>query len=464
VDDLVAQIRQSRLTDQLAEYALETDFARLPDVVVDAAKRVVLDTLGCIVLGVTTPPGLAADRYVGTIGGVETSSVIGRARAAPPALAALVNGTSAHSNEYDASHVSWGHPAAITVPASLALAEARQLTGRDLINAVVLGHDLGTRLLWMFGGRKTIMAAHRGHSSALFALGVGLASARLLRLDLPHARHALGLSAYCVSSPAAFMNERRHMTKAFCHGQAAFAGITGALLAEAGMEGNDAIIEAPDGVFDLWATPAAEPDRATEELGSYFSVVDTAFKYYPAGYPIQAALWSGLGMMRRGGLTPLDIRTIRVGMSTQAADAVDARPTADISMQDMLSVGLARNGLTFEDAHDEVLLRDPVVRRLRQTVALVRDPAMDQRRDLSRGVWLEIETTGGGTLRDEECVAPGHWEQGGMPWPDVVDKFHLLVSPRLGETSSRAIIELVSGLEELDDLSALSSRLRQQTR
>jgi 2-methylcitrate dehydratase PrpD len=110
----VTELRRSRLTERLAAHARSTDFAKLPEEVVDRAKRVIADELGCMVLGATMPPGERMRSFVASIGGHRQSSVVGGGIRVPAGYAALANGTSSHSDELDGVHVSQGHPAGAT--------------------------------------------------------------------------------------------------------------------------------------------------------------------------------------------------------------------------------------------------------------------------------------------------------------------------------------------------------------
>jgi 2-methylcitrate dehydratase PrpD len=454
-----ASIRDSRLTEIIANYSCRTSFEALPADVVDCAKRVILDTLGCMILGSTIESGQILRKFVASIGGVAEGTVIGGGIKAPAGYAALANGTAAHADEMDASHISWGHPAGIAVATGLAVSQARGLGGKDFINAAVLMHDIGARLMAAAGGRQAVMDAHHSHSSALYAMGAGAAAGRRLDLTPAQMRHAIALASMNISSPAAFMDESRHLTKAMTHGQSAYAGVTGALLASFGLEGNERILEAEHGIMDLWWTKRADIDEVTARLGEYYSITDTAFKYYSAGYPIHAPLYGALTLMRTHGIKTDQITRVRVGMGTQSAGIVDSRDTPSISLQAMLSLGMALGKLHYEDAHDEKALERADVQRLRGVIEIVRDADMDRRSPSTRAAWVEIATADGRTVKAPEQLAPGHWELGGAPWPDVEEKFTALVERRLGQKASRHIIELVRELENLTELSELGAAL-----
>ena len=74
-------------------------------------------------------------------------SVLGDERGYSPTAAALVNGTLAHSLDFDDTHAAGSlHSSAPIVPAAIAAAELVGASGRDLIIACVVGYEVQIRL------------------------------------------------------------------------------------------------------------------------------------------------------------------------------------------------------------------------------------------------------------------------------------------------------------------------------
>ena len=195
--------------------------------------------------------------------GKRDSVVLNSDQQCPAPLAALANGTAGHADEFDSVHATsdflgTGHPAAIIVPAATAVAERQFATGRDLINAVTLGYDVGSRTISVTGGLAPMMGNHGIDSGALHSLGAAFACARLLGLDEHHHLFAAALATQQSIAINAPYGERRHMSKAFVTGQSAFAGVTGAVMAAAGFEASDNIFEAHGGIIDTWGMPGRE--------------------------------------------------------------------------------------------------------------------------------------------------------------------------------------------------------------
>jgi 2-methylcitrate dehydratase PrpD len=459
VDNGTEALRNSNLTQQVAAYARSTQFSGLPADTVDYCKRVILDTLGCMVLGGTMDSGRIMRAYLESMGGSGEAFVIGTGRRFPATLAALANGTAAHADELDAVHLVGGHMPAVAVATAMAASELAQLGGTELINGVVLLFDVGCGLLEAVGGRSALERTQHIHSSSVFALGASVAASRLLGLPQLPMQHAMALSAHQVAAPLAFMEERNHMSKAMTHGQAAYAGVAGAVLASRGFEAADRILEAEHGLIDMWWSDQVSLERLTDYLGSY-SIVKTGFKYFSAGYPIHGPLSAALRLVSANRIALDDITQIRIGMTKWNADRVDSRAMASICIQDMMGVGLTLGRLTYEDVHESAAGLDPAAGRIRDIVQIVRDRDLDAGPpDMRHASWLEIHTSNGSSYKESGVLPPGNWQAGGMPWADLEKKFAQIVSPRVGPRASDRVIELAQDLEYVDDVGDLGRAL-----
>src|SRR6202035_2730909 len=119
----------------------------LPADVAAHLKTCLLDSIGCGIYGARQPWGkIAADVMVGFSGG-GVSSLFARPEKVSAADAALANGTAIHGFEIDDAHVSSSHhPGAVTLAASLAVAEAQGSSGEQILTALAAGYEVGIRV------------------------------------------------------------------------------------------------------------------------------------------------------------------------------------------------------------------------------------------------------------------------------------------------------------------------------
>ena len=108
-----------------------------------------LDTLGAMIRASSKryQAGNILSKFAKEQGGKPLASIIQRGFKTNLVNAALVNGTFGYYCDVESHHVeAVAHVAAVIVPTSLALSEAYQLTGKDLLTALVVGYDIETRV------------------------------------------------------------------------------------------------------------------------------------------------------------------------------------------------------------------------------------------------------------------------------------------------------------------------------
>jgi len=142
--------------DQLARFAVDTRWDGLPTETRDAARLVLLDTLGAIVAG----SALAENRRLADLAAHRSpagrAALFGHPARADAFWAALSNATAGVALEMDeGNRLGGGHPAIHVIPGAVAFAEERALDGRRLVEAIVAGYEIGSRL----GGATTAKPA-----------------------------------------------------------------------------------------------------------------------------------------------------------------------------------------------------------------------------------------------------------------------------------------------------------------
>ena len=137
------------ITSRLAEFSADLKFEDIPEEVVTRTRLLILDITGIMVRArhdaESTPSMIGAVQRLGLNQG--SSLVLGDPTGYVPSAAALINGTLAHSLDFDDTHaVASLHSSAPIFPAALAAAEMTSASGRDLIAACVAGYEVQVRL------------------------------------------------------------------------------------------------------------------------------------------------------------------------------------------------------------------------------------------------------------------------------------------------------------------------------
>lgn len=443
------------LTLTLARYAASTSCQDLPSDVKERARRVIFDEIACAYFGRRSLAGDLAARYAAQAGGGAEARILATGQRVSAANAALANGAAGHGEEVDGAHVVGGHPGASIVHAAVAMAERQRTSGADLLNAVVLGYDVGVRTVQACGGLFSMKDRFGLNSDFLYALGCAAASSRLLALDARRHCHAMALTSFATNALVAFYAEKRHISKSLCNGQFASAGITGALMAAGGLEGHEDILGAPYGVLHAWGAEG-QREAVVRALGESYAIMGANFKFLNAGYPIHAAVEAALTLVAAHGIRPASIESIHVGMPTTAMKVVDNRDMHNICLQDMLSAALARNGLKLADSPFPEVLDDPAYIHLRPRVTLRGDEDLDRDQPTGRGAIVAITTTDGATVTNRVDHPRGHSLRGGATWEELAAKWR----EGLPECDVDRMIALAQRLDDLDDASELLDAFR----
>lgn len=435
----------------LAQYAASTSMDAIPGNVRERAKQVILDEMASACFGRRRITGELAARYAASFGGPAECTILGTELRASAPYAALANGAAGHADEIDGAHVVGGHPGATIVHTALAAAERQRASGTELLNAVVLGYDVGTRVMQACGGIFVAKSRYHIHADFLYAVGAAVAASRILGLDPARHCHAMALVTFQINGLCALFGERRHISKSFCNGQYANAGVSAALMAAAGLEGSDDVLGARDGLLDAWGVDDGAT-LVTRGLGRDFAVMGANFKFLNAGYPIHAAVEAAMSLVAEHKIHAGAIASVQVGMPANAMRVVDNRQMHNICLQDMLSAALLRSGLSLCESPFPAILADPAFAPMRARITLGVDAALERDQPNGRGASVAITTAGGVTVSRRVDHPRGHSLRGAVSWSDLSEKWH----NALRGCEVDRMLTAAQALDDLDDVKDLS--------
>ncbi len=441
------------ITAAFAAHAAAARGARLPEEVVERTKMIVFDEIACAIVGRELPPGRAIAEWVAGQGGPPAAAVFGTAGRSSPVLAALANGTAGHADEFDGAHVTDGHPGAVIVHAVTAAGEALKSPGREVIAAISLAYDLGTRIVAAVGGAWSLRERHHVHSDHLHSYGAAAGCALLRGADADHHRRALALAAGNAGGLATVLEERHHMTKALANGIAAMSGVMAAELAAAGFDGSEAVLDSVHGPLAWAEAPVQDPGRG---LGSEHAVMGANFKFYSAGYPIHAPAEAAMILMRDHGLRTGDIAAVTIGSNSRSLNTVGGRTMPSINIAHMVAVAMVHGDLGFDIAHHPTALNHPEVLRLKPLIGFAPDPELERTQPRGRGARVEIALRDGRRLSQLVEHPRGHARRGPVGWDELRGKWERLLPLRLGSGGYDRFLTACRGLESLEDIGLLA--------
>jgi 2-methylcitrate dehydratase PrpD len=440
------------ITQILAKYVATHPSRGWNDAVDHEAHRTFMNWTGCAVGAARHESAEAALAAAKMLQPAPQSSVLGRADKVDMASAALVNGITSHTFDFDDTHLKTIiHPAGPVASALLALAEVTGASGRQVIDALVLGIDVACRV----GNAMYPDHYDRGWhiTGSTGTLGAAAGCARLLGLDEKHTAWALGIAA---SQPVGMREQFGTMTKPFHPGAAARAGLTSALLAKHGFTASPRALEAPRGMIQV-ISPKHDWTEITGELGQRFEISFNAYKPFACGIVIHPTI-DAATQLRAQGVRAEDVERVELRVHSLVLELTGKKEPQD-GLQGKFSVyhGFAA-GLIFGRAgeteyDDPIVTRDDMVALRRKVVATVDDSIAEASADVTaimkdgskKHVFVEH--------------AIGSLERP-MSDADLEAKFHLLADPVIGADKAKTLIERCWKLGDSKDVKALADAAR----
>jgi 2-methylcitrate dehydratase PrpD len=382
------------------------------------------------------------------------ASVAGRRDKVDVASAALLNGISSHTFDFDDTHLKTIiHPAGPVASAVLALAEHLGASGRAMIDALVLGIDVACRLGNVVYPEHYDRGWHITGTTGMFGAAAGCA--RLLGLDAERTAMALGIAA---SQPVGLREQFGTMTKPFHPGGAARAGLMSALMARHGFTSSPRAIEAARGWAQVVSTRCRWTE-ATDELGQRFEISFNTYKPFACGIVIHPSI-DACVQLRERGIRASDVERIELKVHSLVLELTGKKEPAD-GLQGKFSVyhgcaaGLIFGRAAEEEYADDIVSRPDVVDLRRRVVATVDDSIDEASADVTavlkdgRRVHVFVEHAIGSLARP-------------MSDAQLEDKFSHLAVPVIGAERNRRLLDAcwaVGDATEVRTLAALTQPL-----
>ncbi|MEU8638978.1 MmgE/PrpD family protein [Amycolatopsis sp. NPDC048633] len=462
------------IVQQLAAFATSVRAKGLPPELRDDAARRVLDVFGNSLAATSERPAAAVGALVREWGGTGRATAIGTGDRLPEPSAALLNGTLAHSLDFDDTHLpSVLHPSASVVPAALAVAESRGATGAQLLDAIGVGVEITVRL-GMAGYDEELgnsVFFERGlHATAICgALGAAAAAAMLSDVDAEGIADAIGIAA-SMGSGLLEANRTGGTVKRIHCGWAAHGAVTAAGMARHGITGPPTVLEGRFGLLQAFCGDQSDVDAIVDGLGERWELPGIFFKPYPCNHFTHAGI-DAARRLRSRGVDPAEIEHLELGAPTAVLRTI-AEPREDktrpksgyhaaFSGPYTVAAGLLGGGGlgVFHDDFTDEAAADPARLELATKVHCVPDARCDEIFPHQFPAVLRARLKDGREL-EERVDANRGGPQNPLSADELATKFRLNAARVLPAEVSARITELTYGLAELGDLSELTGLLR----
>ena len=453
------------LTGDIARFVHETDFEALPSDVLERGRIHILDGLGLALSGSQARASQSLRQFADRVGGVGTASVLGTPMRTSPPLAALINGTSMHADNFDDTSPQPSpdrnggiHATAGVLPAILALGEEANLSGQQLTEAFHIGVEIACKLNHAIDPRHYAEGFHTTGTLGIFGAAVG--AAKILGLGADGVAHALALAtarAGGVRANFGSMVEQAHA------GIAAEGGVNAALLAQEGMAGGDDILGARFGWLQA-AGGGVAPEMILGRLGAPWAIIDpgTWIKPYPSGSLTHPAMTLLVDMMREHGFDATNVGNLNVSTNQRLINTlIHNNPTdamqARFSMPFCLAVLLVEGRAGIPEFTDYMVNRPDIRAMIRR---IDYQPYETVEPGFSNVTSFIDVTLMDDTIHKGRADYPRGSPEAPMSFQDVAEKFTGCAAAADWPTDkTERTINLVGKLEKLETVRALVSQL-----
>ncbi len=435
------------VTAQLCDTIVATTYASLSPAAIAAARRLVLDGLAITLAGTEEETiQILAEHYRG-FGARGDATAIGFGFRTAPMLAAALNGAAMHVLDFEPMWFPSNHALSTTLPAILALAETRDVSGQDLIAALVKGVEIQG---WVrHAGHLYETGGVRFHPPALVGpMGSAVAAGHVLGLSSGQLANALGIASSRCGGMAANIGT---MTKSTHCGHAAMLGLESAMLAARGFTGNPEPFEAFNGYGRMMFGESFQPEDMLN-FGPPFRIIEPGYavKMFPSQFGTHFAITAGMTLHPQVP-DPARIRAVR--LKTPVMQYVN-RPHPEtglagkFSLQYTFANGLLRGGAKIDTFTDD-RVRDADMAALLDKIAIEMSPEIPARFDrMWVEAWVELDD---GTVLHTRCNGPkGIWGSPPISEEDHLVKVRDCLSRRLPTDRAEALIALARRVETLD--------------
>jgi len=399
--------------------------------------------------GSTLPAGRIVIKLIKEWGGTPEVGVIGGGFKTSLPNAALAGGNFGHASEWEGDSRPESVGLFTVVPVTFALAEKLGLSGKDVLAATILGHEVQARI-----GLACVPATERGFFSVpVFGnFGAAASAAKLLKLDKKQIMVALSIAA---SQAAGTIRQSSTMSHFVETGFSARNGLVATMLAREGFTADTDIFEDTSHGVGFGTAVAGkegyEIEKATKDLGKPFRVELIDTKHYPCHSLQQRALDGVLQLVNEHDIAYEEVESVEIELKSDVHEIDSLDPPDGESSRFSIQHGVAGTLLEHavgRDTFTDKKAVDPRFKEARRKVKLIIPPKPI---DADK---ITIKLKNG----KEYSISVKSWKgyhTSPLTTEELLAKFKDATGNTLSPNQAERTIELVLNLENLEDVAEL---------
>ncbi|GLB60610.1 MmgE/PrpD family protein [Cytobacillus sp. NCCP-133] len=433
------------VTSKLARNINCTNFSEISKNAVYEAKRSLLNWLG-VAIGAANHESM--DKVLNVSKLMESSpqaTILGRKEKADMLFAALLNGMSSHIYDFDDTLLETVlHPSSPVFPAVLAYSEFKNKTGKEVLEAFIIGCEVQSRLA------LSVYPSHywRGWHITGSVGGIGAAAAmgKLLELDEEKTSFAIGIAA---TDPTGLREMFGTMTKPYHPGKAAMNGMLAAFIAGEGFTSSKKALEAERGFISV-LSEESKLELLTDNWGDNWEIEKNSYKPFASGIVTHPAIDGIITIQKSQNLKADDIAEITITGHPLVKELTgktifSTGLEGKFSVYHCVAAGFLNLKAGVNEFTDE-FVNKPDVKALRSKINLTIDKNIKE--DQAK---LTVKLTDGRELNHFVEHAIGSKD---LPMTDeqLIEKFKDVTGNIINGESKNRLIDLIYRFEELEDL------------
>ncbi len=451
--DYIVRISENILTSSYENFDQET---------LENAKKRIIDVLGCLISGAGAAGNSGLIDLVKDWGGREEATILVYGGKAPVHNVVLANSMMARSYDFEtvgalvegvdyASHIS-----GTTVTTALSLGEFKDISGKELITALLVGDDIACRLV---AASISEFAMGWDWVGIINAFGATAIAARLLGLTIKQIQNAFGIVLSQLSG--SFQNIwDGAATFKLLQGLSAKNGILSAELSKAGLTGPEDALFSKFGYFHLYTKGCRDPEILIKDLGKKY-YAEATFKVYPCCRANHAAIDCALNIVNTYAVENDRIDEIIIYVSPMVRNMFVGQPfkireipqiDAAFNIRYCVASVLLRKTISLEH-FQENMVRDPEIRNIVNKIKIEEQERLEQK----LGASVKVKMKDGKELFSNVDYAKSDPLQSPLSIEEIKKKFmnNVTFAQNISEENAEKILTLIDNLEKMDSIHEL---------
>ena len=441
---------------KFANYVVSHKYEHLTKQAITLSKLSILDWLGSAIAGGNEKPAQILSESLSQFGGCPQATNFVTFEKTSAHSASLINGGASHILEVDDVHkASILHAGASIIPAAFAVAEWKNCSGKQLIEAVALGYEVAIRI----GEAVTPSHYEIFHTTGTVGtFGAAIAAGKILNLNEDEMVFALGSAGTQAAGLWEFIEDGA-MSKQLHPAKAAANGLLSAILAQGKFTAATQILEGRRGFF-AGLVPEVNENLLFHQFGEGYKITENTFKIYSCCRHIHPTLDCLLDIYHEKGcrvdeISQVVVETYQVALNITNKPNPHSVFESKFSLPYTSSLMLCKGKAGLNEFIDENL-NDPQIRSLSEKVVLHVNPELDALYPKQWPARVTVQYKDGTSITKETFYPKGDPENPASEY-ELIEKFSGLALEVLDKEEVMKIINQIMSLELVEQVSSIIS-------